>query len=381
MIKEDVKISLYTIADLGEFRNLKTDQANAIIKGLGKNVVDIYCRGYKGKDKRYKNIIPGGRRSFQFFSIIKMFLIKKLNIYRIFDIFASFKNNTSDIAIFHPFAFRRTCRKLNKKGKITINFGTSALGKSVFNSKKEEYLKNGIEFNEKYFKDFFEESILESKYIFAQSEYCKSTYVMAGAREENVFVINPGIDINKFTPEKKSDDIFRVLAVGQYGILKGFQYLLKVWSELDIKNGELVILGNSTEEMKEIVKRYKKFNNIKFVSFANPLKFYHEATLLVHPSVAAEGSARVIKEAMACGLPIICTENSGSIVRDGMDGFVIPIQDLEAIKEKILYFYDNPDRVSEMGRQARINMEKNGTWENFSRKLAETIELIINKNE
>ena len=381
MSKENIKISFYTIADLGRLHNLKSDQANAIIKELGSSLTSIYCRGYRGTDKRYKHIIPGGRHCFQFFSAIKMFIYKKLNIYWIFDFFASLKNNKTDIAIFHPFAFKRTCRKLNRQGVITINFGTSAIGKSVFDFKKDEYLKNGLKFDEKYSKNFFEESILESKYIFAQSEYCKSTYIMSGAKKDNVFVINPGMDINKFSPGKKKDNIFRVLAVGQYGILKGFQYLLEAWVQLKLENAELIILGNLKPDMEKIIKKYKEIDNIKFVSFVNPIEFYHNASLLVHPAVAAEGSARVIKEAMACGLPVVCTVNSGSIVRNEIDGFVIPVQSSEIIKEKILYFYNNPEKLIEMGKNARENMQENGTWEKFSKELSRTINLIISKNK
>ena len=46
-------------------------------------------------------------------------------------------------------------------------------------------------------------------------------------------------------------------------------------------------------------------------------------------------------QAMACGLPIIHTTNTGGedIVRDGIDGFIVPIRDVESLKSKILYTY------------------------------------------
>jgi len=47
----------------------------------------------------------------------------------------------------------------------------------------------------------------------------------------------------------------------------------------------------------------------------------------------------VIPQAMACGLPVICTANTGGedIVRDGVDGFIIPIRDVEALKQSFFY--------------------------------------------
>ena len=59
----------------------------------------------------------------------------------------------------------------------------------------------------------------------------------------------------------------------------------------------------------------------------------------------------VTVQAMACGLPVICTTNAGAadIIREGRDGFILPIRDVDAIKEKILYFYENPEAVRDMG--------------------------------
>ncbi len=44
---------------------------------------------------------------------------------------------------------------------------------------------------------------------------------------------------------------------------------------------------------------------------------------------------------MSCGLPVICTYESGSVGRDKIDGFIIPTRDVDAIKEKIQYLYNN----------------------------------------
>ncbi len=40
-------------------------------------------------------------------------------------------------------------------------------------------------------------------------------------------------------------------------------------------------------------------------------------------------------EALACGLPVITTFNAGSVVRDGEDGFIIPIRDADAIADRL----------------------------------------------
>jgi glycosyltransferase involved in cell wall biosynthesis len=57
---------------------------------------------------------------------------------------------------------------------------------------------------------------------------------------------------------------------------------------------------------------------------------YRWADVLVLPSIC-EGSATVIYEGLACGLPVITTPNAGSVVRDGREGFIVPIRDADAI--------------------------------------------------
>ena len=79
---------------------------------------------------------------------------------------------------------------------------------------------------------------------------------------------------------------------------------------------------------------------------------------------------------MACGLPVITTFNSGSPVRDGEDGFLVPIRDVEALKEKILYFYERPQEIKAMGTSAREEI-KNYTWEKYGEQLIKVYERIV----
>lgn len=55
---------------------------------------------------------------------------------------------------------------------------------------------------------------------------------------------------------------------------------------------------------------------------------------------------------MACGLPIITTTNAQGIVVNNKNGFIIPIRDVNAIKEKIKFFYYNPEMIKKMGNES-----------------------------
>ena len=66
-----------------------------------------------------------------------------------------------------------------------------------------------------------------------------------------------------------------------------------------------------------------------------------------------EGMPLVVLEAMACGLPVIVTANGpGDIVRDGIDGFVIPERDADAICDRLDWLHRHPALRAEMGQRA-----------------------------
>jgi glycosyltransferase involved in cell wall biosynthesis len=83
------------------------------------------------------------------------------------------------------------------------------------------------------------------------------------------------------------------------------------------------------------------------------LDHYAWADVFLLPSIC-EGSATVVYEALAAGLPVVTTANTGSVVRDGTDGFVVPIRDADAIVEALTGLHENRGRLAEMSRQARV---------------------------
>jgi glycosyltransferase involved in cell wall biosynthesis len=82
---------------------------------------------------------------------------------------------------------------------------------------------------------------------------------------------------------------------------------------------------------------------------------------------------------MACRLPVICTTNTGGddIVRDEQDGFIVPIRDVEALKEKILFFYENPEACVEMGSAAQQRVKSGFTWTENGDKMVAQYERIL----
>lgn len=217
-----------------------------------------------------------------------------------------------------------------------------------------------------------------SDFIFLPSEFAKKTFIDAGIEEKKVFIIKRGVDLEKFRRNSKINQKFRVLYVGRLSLRKGIIYLLKAWEKLDMRDAELMLVGSIDENILPILSKYNSSKNIVFRGFLkDPLQAYKEATIFVFPSLE-EGSAKVTYEAMASGLPVITTENSGSVVRQGIDGFIIPIRDVDAIIEKINYFRENPQIIEQMGYQGSEYI-KNFSWLNYRENLINTYKQILTK--
>src|SRR5439155_16806403 len=84
---------------------------------------------------------------------------------------------------------------------------------------------------------------------------------------------------------------------------------------------------------------------------------YGKSSVLVHPSVS-EGFGYVVAEAMASGIPVIVTRNTGSaeLVVDGKNGYVVPARDPGAIRDRLAHLASHPAVTREMGRAARETM-------------------------
>ena len=85
------------------------------------------------------------------------------------------------------------------------------------------------------------------------------------------------------------------------------------------------------------------------------------------PSVE-EGLALVLAQAMACGVPVIASENTGArdLIADGVEGFIVPPRAPEQIRERLQWMMDNPERRNEMAAAARARVADFGGWNEFT---------------
>jgi glycosyltransferase involved in cell wall biosynthesis len=212
-------------------------------------------------------------------------------------------------------------------------------------------------------------------WIFACSEFSKMTHIEQGIPEEKIMVAGVGVDTKRFHPPKTPPEgNFRAIFVGSATPLKGLKYLFESWENFAKGDQELLVCGDRSRNLSDIFTSYRKRINMKETGFVDPSGYYRQASVLVYPSLT-EGSEKVTLEAMASGLPVITTTNTNAagIIREGREGFVVPIQDSKSIAKYLNYFYDNPGEIKRMGRNARRLAEKH-SWERFSKRMCKIFE-------
>ena len=155
----------------------------------------------------------------------------------------------------------------------------------------------------------------------------------------------------------------RIIAVGRYFDEKGYDMLLRAWSliEKSCVGWDLDIFGDGNKAFYERiakdlgldVRRCRLNHRISDVQ-----KEYLESSLFVCTS-RFEGFGMGIIEAMACGLPVVafdCLWGPRSIITDGEDGLLVENGNIKKLAETIISLLSHPERIAEMGVNARKNV-------------------------
>jgi glycosyltransferase involved in cell wall biosynthesis len=323
-------------------------------------------------------------------------------INQVFDNLASKKINNPDIFVGWSNYSLKSLRVAKNNGAIGIIERGSSHIEFQTNILKEEYEKYGQKIKTAHPKTIEKEleEYEEADYISIPSSYVRRTFIEKGISEEKLIQVPYGVDLSSFKQVEKNDDIFRVVFAGGMILRKGVHYLLQAFSELNLPNSELVLFGNISEEIKPFFEKYnveksegqeinkylnKNKTRIRFLGHVPQKdlhKYYSQGSVFSICSIE-EGLALVQPQAMACGLPVVCTTNTGGedIVRDGKDGFVIPIRNIEKLKEKLLYLYKNPEERNKMSKSAKERVSTGFTWDDYGDKIVKEYERIFRESK
>jgi glycosyltransferase involved in cell wall biosynthesis len=255
--------------------------------------------------------------------------------------------------------------QLLKNGYEAANLPTKALDK-IFNAQRLE--QTALEYE-------------MADYIQVPSKFVAKSFTEQGVSEKKLLYAPFGVDLRLFQRQEiVLPKVFRLIYVGNLSVLKGVHLLLEAFTKLKLPQAELYLIGNLSKEMKPFCAKYTQKN----IHYVNPLpqvalnEYLSKSSVFTINSLQ-DGFPQVVPQAMACGLPVICTQNVGSsdLVTNKETGFVIPIQDLQTLQEKILYFYENPEEILRMGTAAKKKVEQSYTWQHYGDKIVEFYRQIL----
>ncbi|MEK7512842.1 MAG: glycosyltransferase family 4 protein [Patescibacteria group bacterium] len=216
-------------------------------------------------------------------------------------------------------------------------------------------------------------------YIVVPSNYSLKSFLKRGFPRSRMILTPLSNEKNITFRENKlpRSDLFTVLCVGGHFYRKGIFYLLKAWEQLGLKDARLIVKTEIPEEFGNL----RNIPNVEIISHHLPDDamdgLYGRATIFALPSVD-EGFGMVMVEAMRAALPVIVTENVGAadIIQDGREGCVVPIRNPEAIAERIRFFYEHPEKVEEMGRNA-LETSRDYTPERYAERVVRAYEQVL----
>jgi glycosyltransferase involved in cell wall biosynthesis len=211
----------------------------------------------------------------------------------------------------------------------------------------------------------------ECDQIVVPSSFAYRSFLEKGIASEKIAQVPYGVDLSLFKPVAKEDRVFRVIYVGALSLQKGVPYILDALATLRLKNFELWLIGAVSSETQPFLDKHAEgFRYLGVLPRAELYRYYSQGSVFVIASVQ-EGLALVQAQAMACGLPVIATTNTGAedLFTDGVEGFIVPIRNPEAIREKVLYLYEHPQERDEMARAALKRVQRIGGWSTYGEQM------------
>lgn len=279
--------------------------------------------------------------------------------------------------------FSKIIAKCNAK-LIHVKFGTSAL--SYLDLKKLTGLPFIVSFHGYDASGVLNNSMVLSKYqkklfpkvdhIITVSQKLKDNLVNAGCPHNKITVLWSGIDLEKFYYKPRTIDAgetVKILSIARLTGTKGLTYLIESFAKVvkERPNTELLIVGEGSLKSKlhKQISDLKLNNKVKIQGFVPHYEvpdILHRHHIFCLPSVVKsdgteEGTPNVLKEAQATGMPVISTFHSGipHIIKDGINGFLVPEKNTAQLAEKLTYLIDYSDIWADMGLSGRTHAEKN----------------------
>lgn len=210
--------------------------------------------------------------------------------------------------------------------------------------------------------------------ITVPSQFTRQTFIDQGVPAHKVKVLPYGVNLGHFqkvaTP---SDEHFDVLFAGGASLRKGVPYLLQAFHKLKHPNKRLSFAGSMPPDFIAMMQRaglwsdtFQVLGHLDRNALRDRMSRSH---VMVLPSLE-EGLALVQAQALACGCPVIATENTGSpdLYTDGEAGFILPVRRADLIADRLQQLADDPALRQQLSEGALNTVQRIGGWHEYGNK-------------
>jgi len=217
--------------------------------------------------------------------------------------------------------------------------------------------------------------------VFVPSLFVERSFLDRGFSGERLFRNGFGVDLSRFAPGKKNDDVFRVIYAGSLSVRKGIHHLVRAFREANIPNSELMLVGGNMPESDQLIGPAEpRICRLGHVPQSELPAIYRSGSVFAMPSLE-DGYGLVLLQAAACGLPLIASASTGgedflassgaiNVSNDGTKefaaGYVVPTGNSLAIVDVLRELSAAPALLAEKRMAASTLAHRDLSWRRYA---------------
>lgn len=242
------------------------------------------------------------------------------------------------------------------------------LNKKTIIAPRSGFLIEDIHSNNK-FKNKVKNILNKSTFVICQGTFWKDFFKNEfSLSDDKLKIINNWISVDEYNPIKKRiNSPVKILFLGWVTKNKGIYDLINAIKKIRNKDFILEIAGNGDEfkNLKSLLQKEglnKKVHLLNWVYGEEKKQLLNRADIFVLPSYR-EGMPNSLIEAMSSNTAVISTTVGGipDLIKSGINGILVNPGDIEALKNAILYYLDDEERMIDFAQKALDHVKKNNT--------------------
>jgi len=239
-----------------------------------------------------------------------------------------------------------------------------------------------------YVAPFLKYTLRQASKLTAITDDCKQHALNAGARENNIIIINNGADLERFSPKnRQKQKRYSIFSCRQLIPRKGMRVLIQAMPAILKKfpKATLRVAGDGVErpELEKMITKLGIGKHVKLLGWVPNNKLpmhYNQSEVVVMPSLE-EGFGIPAAEAMGCEKPVVATDAGGlpEVVSDGKTGLIVPKGNSQAIAGAIIKLFKDPAQGRRMGTAGKKRAQKFFSWDKSTQEFETLFKKIIEK--